>query len=128
VTGVIDWSLVVLADPALDVGSTKTVLAYAPSGLSAPLAALVGAFQRNVLVRRYEAQYRARRDVDAAAVRYYEALRAFRSLVWAGESRRLAAGLRLTHARPGPWDAPPIARRLARHFRRVSGIELELPD
>ena len=128
VTGVIDWSLVVLADPAFDVGSTKTVLAYAPSELPVPLAAILGAFQRHVVVRRFEAQYRRLRAVDAAAVRYYEALRAFRSFVWAGEARRLAQGVSLPHARPGPWDAPPIARRLARHFLRTSDVRLTLPD
>jgi len=49
VTGVIDWSLALVADPAFDVGSTNVVLAYAPSEL--PAAAVVGLFQRAVVTR-----------------------------------------------------------------------------
>ena len=127
VTGVIDWSLALLADPAFDVGSTRVVLAFAPTGLPTPLSGLVGLFQRTVVARRYYQQYRSRRAVDEAAVRYYEAFRSLRCLVWAGESRRLAQGMSLSDVRPGPWDAPNTARLLGRHFRRLTGLHVELP-
>ena len=126
-TGVIDWSLALLADPAFDVGSTRVVLAFAPTGLPTPLSGLVGLFQRTVVARRYYQQYRSRRAVDEAAVRYYEAFRSLRCLVWAGESRRLAQGMSLSDVRPGPWDAPNTARLLGRHFRRLTGLHVELP-
>jgi aminoglycoside phosphotransferase (APT) family kinase protein len=128
VRGVIDWSLVLLADPAYDVGSARVVLAYAPSDAPRTLAPLLGAYQRAVVAPRFVAQYRTHRPLDLAVLRYYEALRAFRSLVWAGEARRLAAGWSLPDARPGPWDAPPLARRLARHFARCAGVGIALPD
>jgi aminoglycoside phosphotransferase (APT) family kinase protein len=128
VQGVIDWSLAVMADPAYDVGSARVVLAYAPSDLPRALAPLLAAFQRTVVAPRFVRQYRKHRPLDPGALRYYEALRAFRSLVWAGESRRLAQGMTLPDARPGPWDAPPLARRLARHFERCAGVVPTLPD
>jgi aminoglycoside phosphotransferase (APT) family kinase protein len=127
VTGVIDWSLALVADPAFEVGSTRVVLAFAPTGLPAPLARFAGLFQRAVVARRYYAQYRRRRAVDDSAVRYYEAFRSLRCLVWAGESRRLAEGMSLRDVRPGPWDAPHTARLLGRHFHRLTGVRVDLP-
>src|SRR5262249_29698158 len=127
VTGVIDWSLALLAAPEFDVGSARTVLAYAPVELEGALARLVSIFQRLVVAPRYERQYRRRRVVDRGAIRYYEALRAFRCLVWAGESRRLAEGMVLAGAKPGPWDAPRTAALLARRFRRLTGVRISLP-
>jgi aminoglycoside phosphotransferase (APT) family kinase protein len=128
VRGVIDWSLVLLADPAYDVGSARVILAYAPSDLPRALAPLLSAFQRAVVAPRFVRQYRALRPLDAGALRYYESLRAFRSLVWAGEARRLKEGMTLPDARPGPWDAPSLARRLAHHFARCTGVAIALPD
>ena len=127
VAGVIDWSLVVLAPPEFDVGSTRLVLAYAPVELPAPLAQVAGVLQRGVVAPRYERAYRRRRAVDARAIEYYEALRAFRCLVWAGEARRLAEGMALDAYKRGPWHEPRTARRLARRFRRLTGIEPTLP-
>jgi len=127
VTGVIDWSLALLAAPEFDVGSARTVLAYAPADLPGGLGHLVSLFQRLVVAPRYERQYRRRRPVDARAVRYYEALRAFRCLVWAGESSRLAEGMTLAGAKPGPWDAPRTAALLSRRFRRLTGVRISLP-
>jgi len=128
VTGVIDWSLALLAAPEFDVGSARTVLAYAPVDLPGVLARLVSLFQRLVVAPRYERQYRRRRPVDPRAIRYYEAFRAFRCLVWAGESRRLAEGMTLSGAKPGPWDAPRTAALLSRRFRRLTGARIILPD
>jgi hypothetical protein len=76
------------------------------------LSGIVGLLQRNLLVRRFYARYRSQRPADAAHVRYYEAYRCLRSLLWSVELR---AG-----DNPDPWDT----RRLAAHFRRITGVDI----
>jgi aminoglycoside phosphotransferase (APT) family kinase protein len=116
VTGVIDWSLVTLAEPELDVGSTRILMAYAPVAAGV-LSGMIRVFQRHVLARRYLRRCRALRPLDDARVRYYEAFRCLRALVWAAEQREPGAVARET-----PWSSPKVSQRLARHFRDVSGV------
>jgi aminoglycoside phosphotransferase (APT) family kinase protein len=74
-TGVIDWANVVIAEPAMDVGSAIANISAVP--LSLPLAlrvvarALIGA-----ALQRYERAYRRLRPLDDQAVVYYEVFRA----------------------------------------------------
>jgi aminoglycoside phosphotransferase (APT) family kinase protein len=124
VSGVIDWSLTKIADPALDVGNTRVIIMLGPRDVPAILQPLAGLLSRS-LARRYYAAYRRLRPVDAGAVRYYEALRCLASLVWAGEHR--AGAGRGVDLGPNPWAAPRESKRLIKHFRSISSVELSLP-
>lgn len=124
VSGVIDWSLTKVADPAFDVGNTRVLMMLGPRDAPSFLQPILGLLTRN-LARRYYGAYRKLRAVDASAVRYYEALRCLHSLVWAGEHRAAAAnGLDLG---PNPWAADRESSRLVSHFRRITGRTLQLP-
>src|SRR5262245_2743836 len=88
-TGVIDWPNVVIAEPAMDVGSAIANISAVPIGV--PRALLVPAQAAiAVALRRYQRAYRARRPLDDQAVRYYQVYRAIAQLVPVGAAR--AAG------------------------------------
>jgi aminoglycoside phosphotransferase (APT) family kinase protein len=118
-TGVIDWSLATLAEPEFDVGCTRVVLAYAPAGAGIA-SALIGAFQRIVLSRRYYRRYLGIRRLEDERVAYYEAYRCLRALVWAGEAALNESMRRV------PWSAPEVSKRLAAHFRLRTGVSVSI--
>jgi aminoglycoside phosphotransferase (APT) family kinase protein len=124
VSGVIDWSITRIGPAEFDVGSTLMIMKLGPRGVPRVLDPVVGFLSRN-LARRYYAAYRSLHPVDHNAVRYYEGLRCFQSLVWAGE-HRVALSHGLTPG-PNPWAAPLEANRLASHFRAISGVRLSPP-
>src|SRR5204862_7116809 len=70
-TGVIDWPNVVIAEPAMDVGSAIANISAVP--INVPWALRLAAQAASgAALRRYERAYRARRPLDADAVRYYQ--------------------------------------------------------
>jgi aminoglycoside phosphotransferase (APT) family kinase protein len=124
VSGVIDWSLLLLADPALDVGNTLATLTLGPRGLPGWLDGAAGLFVRR-FARRYYRAYQDQRPVDDAAVRYYEALRCWSDLVWLGESAR---GLPTAPAlADNPWAGRRELHRLFDRWNELAGVRLELP-
>ena len=127
VSGVIDWAMTTVADPAFDVGNTKLLLALAPLELPFILEK-IGNVARPVLARRYFEAYRRRRSVDSEAVRYYEAMRCPVELVWVAERRLADAGVMEPRSGPNPWGAARATNRLISHFRKISGITLTLPE
>jgi aminoglycoside phosphotransferase (APT) family kinase protein len=124
VTGVIDWPNCIVAEPAYDVATTRMILRFAPTELSAMSAPLrwVVPLARLALVTRYLAGYQRRRPIDPDSLAYYEALSAMRALIRVAEAR----------GRPGaaasnPLDASRFAETLAAHFSRITGIMPALP-
>jgi aminoglycoside phosphotransferase (APT) family kinase protein len=125
VSGVVDWTNTVVADPAFDVGSTHMILRFVPAGLASlpgPLRWLARVGQP-ILATRYRAGYRRRRPIAAERLAYYEVAAILRALVRAGEVRRRAGH----GSPPGPLDRSPYAGRLADHAARVTGVPVVLP-
>src|SRR5437016_3867128 len=85
-TGVIDWPNVVIAEPAMDVGSAMANISAVPINVPWPLR-LAAQAASGAALRRYERAYRARRPLDADAVRYYQVFRAVAQLVPVGAAR-----------------------------------------
>lgn len=124
VSGVIDWSLTKITEPELDIGNTRVILMLGPRDVPSFLQGIAGIMGRN-LARRYYAAYKKLRPVDDSRVRYYEAVRCLASLVWASEHRLEAqAGVDLG---PHPWAGKRESGRLIGHFRKITGITLEVP-
>jgi aminoglycoside phosphotransferase (APT) family kinase protein len=124
VTAVIDWPNTIVADAAYDVASTKTILGSTPlEMLSVPTA--VGWLIRGlrpVMVDRYVAGYRRRRQLDPGSFGYYEALSCMRSLVRTAENRsRKEAGPL------NPLDASSFGEAVASRFARITGVTPRLP-
>jgi aminoglycoside phosphotransferase (APT) family kinase protein len=118
-TGVIDWPNVVIAEPAMDIGSAianiSTVPINLPWALRVTAQAAIGA-----ALRRYERAYGARRPLDDEAVRYYQVFRAVAQLVPVGQAR--ATG----RAGSGAFHSEVGAGNLIALIRRLSGVSVRL--
>lgn len=123
-TGVLDYTVVTVAEPALDVGYTTMSLDLTPIDAPAPMqrvAARVG----HGIGRRYVAAYLAQSGADLSNQRYYEALRCASELTMV-VSYRLARARGEQHDAPRPtWDS--IADRMIDYFRERTGVTLRLP-
>jgi aminoglycoside phosphotransferase (APT) family kinase protein len=113
-TGVVDWSQLAIADPALDFGTARAILATFPL----PGPPLLRALRRaaiNDLARRYA---RAGGCKEDATLRYYQVFNALMQLS--------VVGLR---ARRGPvapgYHSSAGVRNLITHVRKLSGISIE---
>lgn len=119
VTGVIDWSKALLAERECGVGFTRAAIATlptpAPPGLRGALARM-----REQAADEYLRAYARAHPVSAERVRYYEALRTL-SMLAASEKRRHRSVRRL-HV----LDLAGARSLLARHFARLTGVELLL--
>jgi aminoglycoside phosphotransferase (APT) family kinase protein len=118
-TGVIDWPNVVIAGPAMDVGSAIANISTVPIGLPWALRAAAQA-AIGAALRRYERAYGARRPLDDKAVRYYQVFRAVAQLVPVGQAR--AAG----HAGSGAFHSATGVGNLIALIRRLSGVSVRL--
>jgi hypothetical protein len=113
VSGVIDWSMVRVADPALDVGITIVTVTMGPTEVPRLLERPISLLRRYV-GRRYLAAYRKYRPVDEQRVRYFAAFRCLAAM-----SRALEGD------HPGyAWGSPKVFGDLRSYFAGVSGIEL----
>jgi aminoglycoside phosphotransferase (APT) family kinase protein len=122
VTGVIDWTLATVAEPAFEVGFTAMGLWLAPMPVPRPLLAALRAGSR-WLLRRYLRTYRRGSGADLSTVPYYEALRCAIELTGVIAYRnRLASG-------SGPegqptWDT--MTDDMIAYFRQRTGVALRL--
>ena len=124
-TGVVDWNVAAVGDPALDVGFAKAGLALIPAPFPPPppiRQALTAA--GDLVARRFHDAYSDLRPVEAERVQYYEALRCLFELAPVVRYRAEAAlGAAPAHLRP-PWDNG--ARALTKHFSAVSGVPFRM--
>ena len=116
-TGVIDWPNVVIAEPAMDVGSAIANISTVPLGLPRPLRA-AAQVAIGLALRRYERAYRARRPLDDHAVRYYRVFRALAQLVPVGAARAAR------HASRGAFHSEAGAGNLIALIKRLSGVSV----
>jgi aminoglycoside phosphotransferase (APT) family kinase protein len=112
-TGVIDWPNVVIAEPAMDVGSAIANISTVP--ISLPWALRVAAQAAiGTALRRYKRAYHARRPLDDHAVRYYQVFRAVAQLVPVGAARATGrAGGGAFHSTAGAGNLIALIRRLS---------------
>jgi aminoglycoside phosphotransferase (APT) family kinase protein len=128
VTGLIDWTVVTVADPLLDVGFTTMSLGLAPIDAPRPIQRATARFGRRIAAR-YVRAYAKARDlpgVDADTVRYYETLRCAAELSVVA-AYRLAEASGAPHDIPRPtWDA--IAPDMVEYFRSRTGVTIDVPE
>jgi aminoglycoside phosphotransferase (APT) family kinase protein len=123
-TGVLDYTVATVAEPALDVGYTTMSFDLVPIDAPAAIQRVVARFGRGI-GRRYVAAYLAQTGADLANQRYYEALRCASELTnvvafrWAH-----AAGEHRDAPRP-TWDT--VSDRMVDYFRERTGVTLRLP-
>jgi aminoglycoside phosphotransferase (APT) family kinase protein len=124
VTGVLDWSVATVAEPALDVGFTAMSMSLAPID-APPAVQRVAARIGRAMCRRYIRAYQRETAADLSDQRYYEALRCATELTG-------VAAYRLAEAKREPHDVPrftwvSIADQMVDYFRERTGVTLELP-
>lgn len=108
VTGALDWSGFLIADPMLDVACTQLLLSlFGPRPLPRAEAG------RSV-AERYLAAYRRRRPLAAERLAYFRIRRCIIGLADA------AAGLAM-------WRAPAVVERVAGEIRSTTGIDIATP-
>jgi aminoglycoside phosphotransferase (APT) family kinase protein len=124
-TGVIDWPNTIIADPAYDVASTKTILGVTPVevlGLPVALRWIVAAILPG-MVKRYVEGYQQQRALDPTALAYHEALCCMRQLVRTAENR--------LRAQPGALnrlDASSFGEAMAARFAVITNVAPTLPS
>jgi len=116
VSGVIDWSQAIVAEPAFDIAATRVILRM--PNLGEPRWARGPVWlARRVFLSGYMRACRAARSFDARNLAYFEAMRVLHALAVAGE----------TPPSPrDPWNTPRTLAALYRHFEAVSGIRVQI--
>lgn len=123
VTGLIDWTVATVAEPALEVGFLTAAMSLAPLPLPRPVHRIAQRVSRR-LGARYRATYEQGSDADLTAVPYYEALRCLLELDGVVRYRTsIASGVDYDSPRP-PWDG--IADLMVTFFEQRTGVRLEL--
>jgi aminoglycoside phosphotransferase (APT) family kinase protein len=124
VTGIIDWSVATVGEPALEVGFLRMALSLAPVGLPRPIQHLVQRMGRRV-ARTYQACYETGSGADLGSIPYYEALRCGIELQNVVDFRTAAAGV-ATYDAPRPsWDS--IGGDMVDYFEARTGVRLQIP-
>jgi aminoglycoside phosphotransferase (APT) family kinase protein len=126
VSGVLDWAMTQVADPAWDVGATMALFGQGPVDLPAPVLRVVGTL-RAWMVRRYVKAYVETLPLDMEAVRYYEAFRLWLFLMEGGQHRQALLGAIPPLARPTAFHAKPVLDGIARRFAEITGVTVTLP-
>jgi aminoglycoside phosphotransferase (APT) family kinase protein len=103
VSGVLDWSGFLLADPAYDVAITMVL-----GTIAAPSEWLE-------MVSRYYEFYQQESPIDAERVGYYQAFRCLWALYEGAEGH-------------SGWGRPEVMRRLSGYFEKKTGVLIPLPD
>lgn len=119
VTGVIDWTNIVVAPAEMDVGSAIANIANVQFDVPAFLRPIL----RIVVVRilaNYRRAYAARHPLDAGAVRYFQVFRCMAQLVAVLRSRVAGA----TYS--GAFGSDAAIANLARYIRGLSGVTINL--
>lgn len=126
VTGVIDWSMARMDDPAWDVGATVALMSQGPVDLPPILFSLIGRV-RGWLVGRYLSAYRPVLPLDMTSVRYFEAVRYLGFLIEAGEYIQAAAGILPPLNKSTAFGDAHVQQGIVRRFRQITGVTLALP-
>jgi aminoglycoside phosphotransferase (APT) family kinase protein len=127
VTALIDWPNVRIAEPEYDVGATLALMGAGPVEVPALVKPIARA-ARKLLAAGYLSEYRRRRPLDRARLRYYEALRLVQFLVEEGVQQQAELAGRGRSAKRSPWQAGEVQLGIARRFAALTGVRVSLPS
>jgi aminoglycoside phosphotransferase (APT) family kinase protein len=124
ITGVLDWSMATLAPAEFDVANTSVGMRYAVPQIPGALRAFLRPIQYEGSLR-YLREYRRRRRVDHARLRYFTAMRCLDMCSRAYRRRIGIAGSMRDDLKV--WDPPGSTDGFEACFRRNAGISLAMP-
>ena len=119
VTGVIDWTTVVVAPAEMDVGSAIASIGNVPFDVPPVLKPILRIVVGRVL-RNYRRAYTARHPLDDDAVRYFEVFRCMAQMVPVARSRIAGA----TYS--GAFGSDAALANLARYIRGLCGVTVRI--
>src|SRR5207248_8250676 len=115
VTGVIDWTVATVAEPAFEIGFLTMALSLAPVPMPRPVQRVIQRIARRLAVA-YRSVYESGSDADLTSVPYYQALRCLMELHGVVRYRStMAQGLTYDSPRPS-WDG--IADQMVVYFEQ----------
>ena len=122
VTGIIDWNLVTVADPAFDVGGQ--IAAYEMSAVPGPrVMQLAATGFGQLLAKGFRRAYRRFREITEENIRYYAVMRAFTELTFKlgleAEVRATGVSRRMPTWRPD---------QCARYIKRRTAVAIETKE
>jgi aminoglycoside phosphotransferase (APT) family kinase protein len=123
-TGLVDWTMAGIGDPALDLGFACAGLAMMPAPLPppSPIRQGIHAAGRD-LARRIREQYLQKTQTTAERLEFYEALRCLVELSAVLAYRHGSDGNSAATQRP-PWDKG--VRALVGHFKKTTGVPIAI--
>jgi aminoglycoside phosphotransferase (APT) family kinase protein len=124
VTGLIDWSVATVAEPALDLGFLTAALSLAPVAMPPPIQRIAQRVGRR-LATTYRSAYESGSDADLSSMPYYEALRCLLELNGVVAYRTAVAQGRSYDSPRPTWDG--IADQMVAYFEERTGVRLVLP-
>jgi aminoglycoside phosphotransferase (APT) family kinase protein len=123
-TGLVDWTMAGIGDPALDLGFACAGLALMPAPLPPPSPIRQGIHAAGTnLAQRIREQYLHRVQITAERIEFYEALRCLVELS-AVLSYRHRSNSDGAGSRKPPWDKGVNA--LVGHFTNISGVSIAI--
>ena len=123
-SGLVDWKMAGIGDPALDLGYACAGLAMMPAPLPPPPPIRQGIHAAGTnLAQRIREQYCDRTQTTTERIAFYEALRCLVELSAVLPYRHRSIGTSAAAQRP-PWDKGVSA--LVRHFQKMSGVPIAI--
>jgi aminoglycoside phosphotransferase (APT) family kinase protein len=123
-TGLVDWTMAGIGDPALDVGYACAGLAMMPAPMPPPPPIRQGIHAAGTnLARRIRDQYLQTTRATAEHVQFYEALRCLVELSAVLPYLHRSKGTTEAKQRP-PWDKG--VRALVGHFEKMTGVPIAM--
>lgn len=123
-TGLVDWTMGGIGDPALDLGFACAGLALMPAPLPPPSPIRQGIHAAGMnLARRIREQYLQRVQIEPERIKFYEALRCLLELSTVLSYRHRSHSDGAGSRRP-PWDKGVNA--LVGHFMNVTGVPIAI--
>ena len=113
-TGIVDWSQAIVANPAYDVACTTVLLRFGPADATA-FVRMIFELARALPIRRYLSFYASHRSLDRTHFASYECVRVLSALTFAREASPESMN---------PWRDPRTTAALARCFRERSGVDV----
>jgi len=127
VTGVLDWSMATLAPAEYDVAVTSMGWRYGVPDMPGVLRAFLRPAQYDAHLR-YLREYRGRRRLNSELLEYFQSMRCVDVCSWVYERRLgIAGALRDDESGKNVWDVPGSTAGFESHFRRSTGVSLEMP-
>ena len=115
ITGVLDWSNFLIADPALDIANTIVVTTIPSKHLASTVEQDFSSVDWEMAAELYLDAYRSQRLSDSTHLDYYRVMRSVNALIQGFEGQKV-------------WQHPLIVKDLIEYIHKIAGIRITMPD